>query len=200
MKSVTELNGIGFGRKALIIATGHSYLDLDYNEVPNDMARFEINKMRVDTRIDYSMYYDNEWKNYFNENELMDNRQLIGFAPDGRETYPSKYTDYWFDTKIIPFSDSGFHCLYLVSEIMKFSEVYLTGYDYCKKGGTWHPYTDDFITDDLDSRKTKLLQDQCDKFKDIEWYAKIYNCNRESKLEGFPFGLPYKIKELINGS
>ena len=108
MKTIETLNDKGIDQTAVIIATGHSYEDIHYNKISDDYTRFEINKMRVDTRIDYSMYYDEDWKQYFNENGINDNRKLIGF-----EINLSKYADYKYNTQMIPFSDSGFHALYI---------------------------------------------------------------------------------------
>ena len=186
MKSIEVLRNKGKGQKVVIFATGHSYTDFDYNNIDMDIVRIEINKMRINTRIDYSIYYDKEWKEYYNKFDKLD-RELIGF-----ETHLSKHTKYSYDTIMIPFSDSGFHALYLASEIMNFQAIYLVGYDYYKVGGMWHPYKDDFIDDRLDKKKLEILQNQIDKYSSVEWSNTIFNCNKDSALKVFPFGLPYK--------
>jgi hypothetical protein len=179
LPSVKELDNEGVGKQAAIIATGWSYLDHDYSE---DMVYFEINKMRVARNIDYSVYYDYVWKNYFNENEIKDYRKLIAFG-----VHVSDKVDYWYDTHMVMFNDSGFHALYIASEIMRFDEVYLYGYDYYKVYDKWHPYEDDYLTEDVKKKKDICLQGNINKYSEIDWYSKIYNCNERSALKAFPF-------------
>lgn len=196
MDSVLTLKDNGINRRAVIFGTGPSAENPPVAEMLVDNYDWwEINGMKQPYNFQYSIYYDVDWKEYFQSTNINDGRKLISFYLNRCEK-----TDYTFDTQTVPFSDSGFHALWIASEIMKYDLIFLVGYDYTHEGDRWHWY-ENATVDGLNHRREKLLDRQVRKYqypkcdckdlsscvcKPYRWYSKIYNTNSESGLKLFP--------------
>jgi hypothetical protein len=193
---VSSLTDKGINRRAVIFGTGPSAENPDVDAFLGDDYDFwEINTPRQPYNFQFGIYYDVKFKEDFQAIPPSDGRILIGY-----ELNKCDSCDCVFNTYEVPFNDSGFHALWIASEIMRYDMIFLIGYDYGGIGDRWH-WFEDVTSDGLNDRRAKLIERQVHKYsnpycvcKDLSacvckphrWYSKIYNTNPESNLKLFP--------------
>ena len=109
--------------------------------------------------------------------------EIYGFNYDGiinSELLPNTYND-------MVFGDTGFHSLQFADKIFNFSEIYLAGFDYyvCEK--TYHHNESVSDEDKMNRFKNWSIGKVLCKYKEVEWSNKIYNLNKKSSIDIFPY-------------
>jgi len=186
MESVEVLNGIGKGKDCLIIGSGNSVSDFDFDSVPEDIVRIGLNFLFVKTRIDYNIFSDSTYSNFISLGCLNEKIDLIGFKNNIKSA--GDRVDYFYDWgNVLPGGHVGFSALQIAVK-MDFDNIYLIGFDYNNDGDYLHYYADHYISD---FRKKVYTERYFESFlKDfdlIEWNNNIFNLNQTSRLKKFEF-------------
>jgi hypothetical protein len=190
VKSIKSLRGLGRGRKCLIIGGGVSLSELEFSLLPSDIYIISINN-HCYKMADMIIYYDKDMREFHLENEPKPFQLLLGFRHSTKLDHTSKNCTHYYSYENMIFGDSGFHALQFADSIFNFKEIYLAGYDYYTTGRTYHHNEDVSDPDKMYRFNTWSIGKVLDKYSDIEWKNKIYNCNKLSKLTEFNYKLPY---------
>jgi hypothetical protein len=172
--------------KCVLIGGGCSVDDFNFKKLDVDIARIAVNRCFVDTRIDFQVITDPYCIQWINRYTIDDDRVLIApfhLSHDRIDYY------YEFEKDIYEGFHTGYHALQM-AQYLGFEEIYLIGYDYYDIDNKLHYYEGKHGTEITDKEKiavrnsfNKWLKD----FDKIEWFAKIYNCNPDSRLKKFKF-------------
>jgi hypothetical protein len=186
MRHISELNGIGINHSCIIIGGGLSVRDFDFNSIPEDFIRFEINYPHAETRIDYQIYYDQTQLEYWkNAKTSYPDRENIAFK------HWENNAEYYFDFDDIDidpqFCDTGFYALWFCDKVFQFSNIYIIGYDYKTNGKSYHWYEEESNKDLLDRFHIHSIEKVKKVYYRHDWNNKIYNCNPNSALTLFEY-------------
>ena len=195
MEHISALKNMGEGKKCLLIGNGLSLRDFDLYKVPGEAVRIGMGITFM--ACDYIIYYDREPMKHYAAASMNTRTRLIGYK-HGKADHTCAACSYYYNHEDMIFGDTGFHVLQFADKIFNFDEIYLIGYDYCTSEKSYHFEEEKSDPDDM----KKFLVHSCgktvkempegwkpviDKYNDIEWRNKIYNCNKRSALKAFPF-------------
>lgn len=184
MEHITALDNIGAGVQCIIIGGGHSVNDFDFGKVRGDVVIIGTNQHKEDI-ADIIIYYDKNMMPHFNKKPVRSD-YLIGFKNKATDHTVDACTHY-YTYNDMDFGDSGYHALQFASEVFKFEEIYLIGFDYKVKGDSYH--YDEAVSNPKKQRVfIKWSIDYVlDKYKYHEWGNNIYNLSPDSALKQFPY-------------
>lgn len=199
MNSITQLKDIGYGLDLLIVGRGPSVLDFRFDLVPDSCdiiavneQRFELTKYGQDTKPEYMIYMDECEKEFIEKNGLLDDIILI--SP---KSTACARTDFYFDETTVRLTGSTtvYYALQ-IAQIMGYKNVYMIGVDMKpSENGTIRYLGDDKITP---AHRKEYIEKDFDNmikcFDNISWTLPIYNCNADSALTKFPYGIPWGNK------
>lgn len=171
MMHISELQGIGRGKRALIVGGGESVAEFT-QDIPADMTVINCNYPYHGMPVDYMIYWD---KVVADEIEIHGKPcETIGYK-HVRLNMLADGTDYYYEKADVPMYDTGLNSLYIASEIMCFDEIYLIGYD----------YTGDHYHDRYEKRNRDKYFSMVNEKYNRKWAASIINMNKNSKLNFF---------------
>lgn len=197
MNSIKQLDGCGAGRRLLIIGRGNSVIDFRFDLLPDDVdcmgvneQRFELTQYGKDICPAYMIYMDLCEKEFIEKNDLIDGIILI--AP---KSTACARVDFYFDETTVSLTGSTtvYYALQ-IAERMKYDAAYLIGVDMqASPYGRIRYLGDDKMTET--HRREYVERDfknmiSC--FDNFSWKMPIYNCNPESALKKFPYGVPWE--------
>jgi len=190
MKHLYELSNIGQDKKCLIVGGGDS------------LNRFEWDKLQevyviccnrhLSQMANMIIYYDNDMKDYFDRHEVSRETLLIGFKhKDNVLNHTSDKCTHFYNYKDMLFGDTGFHALQFADRVFNFNEIYLIGFDYTHNGKSYHHDEQESDSKKLADFEKWSIKTVLPRYKNIAWKNKIFNCNKDSELKIFPYGVPY---------
>ena len=184
-KSVTELTGIGTGKKCIIYGGGTSLDDFPKADFP-DYVKISTNQHRWE-QADIIVYYDPDIQEFYTTKQLKPNVKLIGFHVNEACTRLAPTCTHHYGLDDAGLGDTGYITMQLADRIFNFSTIYLAGFDYYTVGGIYH--------------ESETPGGDCSKFERMSinvvlpLYHKykptnvIYKCNSKSLLP-FQYGTP----------
>jgi len=190
MRNIKTLRDIGKDRNCLIIGGGHSVNNLELSAIPRNMYVIVTNNHML-PHANMIVYYDKDMRDYFNKTKIMPNQLLVGFKHSDKIDHTSNNCTHYFNYESMVFGDSGFHALQFADQVFGFNNIYLSGYDYSVKGDSYHYNEDKSNKTKQDRFITWSIGKVLNQYNDIEWKNNIFNCNRNSALDIFKYGLPY---------
>ena len=196
MQWLRSLRGIGIGKSCLIIGGGNSVLDFDFSQVPDDLTIIGLNDNKPDDiTLDLIICFDLCSHDPMTEKGLWDHCPVAGYR---LKRHP-RMTYYFTDSEMYPAAQHeniGLKALCLARRLLCFDHIYLVGFDFYTVNGVSH-----FCGDEVGHKKKYMddahlrghinrLSSMPEQFEKIAHWDGIYNCNRESALTIFPYGLP----------
>lgn len=187
MKNINSLSDSGIDKKCLIIGNGPSVKNFNLSAVPPDVYIIKINKPEGIKYASMYIYYDKDINEYYekHQDEILTHCQLVGFKHKKLD-YTNDRCNYYYSLQDVEFGDTGYHALQIADKIMKFSEIYLIGFDYTCDLTTYH-FNE--ITTSLKKiyRFLKHSITVVQRYHMKGWQGDIYNCNEQSALKAFKY-------------
>lgn len=209
-ESILNLINYGIDRNVLIIGGGTSIKDFRFDLIPDKTWIFGINFQFLNktnyghnVKLDLQLYTDKAFADLSN-NMNFDDTILIGHKPTRVNDINllSPKADYWFNKTVIKTErDSVHYAIQICHNIMKFNKIFVIGLD-AYSNGYIHYWNDEF---EMNGKKYKIHETEKKMINKIQFkkmvkyyselkdYNNVYNCNTESKIKVFPFGLPWGI-------
>lgn len=204
MFRINDLKDIGIGKKCLIIGGGNSVSGFDFSKV-EDYIKIGVNEAGIKSGIktDYLIYNDTCFLPVLAKLDTS-KVKVICFQNNYCKQPHYAYSLFTFNdfgySELREESNTGLKAVIIAKHIMKFDEIYLTGFDFDVKviNGKEQSH---FWGDDVGhNKKFENEQHLQDHFKRLDYMVKefdilkdilnIYNCNSESKLKRFQFKNP----------
>lgn len=196
MDHISVLKNTGEGHTCLLMGNGPSMKHYDAYKIPSNVIRIGMGITRK--VCDYIFYYDTGPMMHYLSSQIHPATRLVGFR-SGKMDHTCPRCNYYFTAEDVKFGDTGFHTLQIADQIMNFSEIFLLGYDYRVEGKSYH-----FEEEESDPESMRrFLIHSCgetegrkmprhwkpviEKYNDIPWKNKIYNCCNTSALKAFKF-------------
>jgi hypothetical protein len=194
MKHISELLGIGEGKKCLIVGGGPSLNTFEWDKL-EDTYIICIND-HFPQLADMIVYYDKDMRDYFKEYTIPDRTLLMGFRKNKDDVCSIDHTcercDYYYTYMDMEYGDSGYHTLQFADHILNFSEIYLIGLDYTTDGRSYHYNETESDPEKLEKFQKWSIEIVLKKYFNMDWTNDIYNCSRNSALDIFEYKLPWK--------
>ena len=190
MNHINTLKDLGRGRKCLIVGGGQSLNGFDWFSIPKDTYIICTNNHEIDY-ADMIIYYDKDMKEYYTNNNIKPFQLLLSFRHKKTLDYTCSNTTHYYTYDDMVFGDSGYHALQFADKIFNFKEIYLIGFDYTIKGGSYHHDEDISDPKKLERFKTWSIGRVLKQYTDTKWKNKIYNCNKYSAIDIFNYKLPH---------
>jgi hypothetical protein len=191
MKHISGLLDFGLGRRCAIVGGGLSLNRFRWDLIDKDIYMICINR-HMRGLANMIIYYDKEMMKFYEKyGETVPHETLLVGFQHGKSINCCKRCNYYYGNNDIIFGDSGFHALQIAQNIFNFSEIFLIGYDYETQKRTYH-WNEEVSDQHKMNKFTKhSIGRVLPMYKKFEWTNRIYNCNKESKLDLFTYGVPY---------
>lgn len=192
-EDVMALAGLGIGKKCICWGHGYSAERILHAGVDRKYQIIAVNTTKYCPSPDYLLAYDSPILFAIRQGAMTVPKKtkiIASYHWDGTEATYGYHVNSFPRSKTPKFSHfrSGLRAVYIASEIMRFDEVYLVGYDYML-----HPIK---IRDPGDVRTWEndnpqpiakiYLDEQIEEFSCLQWTGKIYQTNSDSRLTQFP--------------
>ena len=202
MRRITDLKNKHAGQQCLIIGGGTSFLHFPLHKVPMNVLRIAVNDAVPADGADYVIYCDASFIRVIRSKSLHEKTTIIGWS----HNYCNEAHYYYRECDVVPAietDNTGLKAIIIARNIFGCSDIFLAGFDFYtreidgEKQSHW--YGDEVghnkkyaVQDNLDSHYSRLskMVEHFDKVKEMD---RVYNCNTESALTVFPFGLPWEI-------
>lgn len=207
IQSIRVLDGMGEGRRCVLIGGGMSVNDFDWSIVTKDMVTIAINEAIPEALgyVDYLIYRDNAFLRILKTIPRHKYGQLIGFSMSQcAEVLPNfvytanDFADLGID--ILQSDNTGLKALVFAKRLMRFDEIYLIGFDFQTRhvdGKERSHFYGDFIGDGMKYTHEGYFNDHIarlgsmiEEFQRFPDTSGIWQCYADSQLKQFPFGLP----------
>lgn len=190
MQHISELSGIGLGKKCLIVGGGDSLNRFQWGKLDNTYVICLNN--HLSQMADMIIYYDKDMKQYFEKHEISSDTKLLAFKHnDNTLNHTCDRCTHYYEYKDMVFGDTGFHALQFADRIFGFEQIYLVGYDYTHNGLTYHHDEEESDPEKLEKFEKWSINIVLGRYANIDWRHKIYNCSKDSALDMFEYGVPY---------
>lgn len=197
MNSIEQIKDYGKDRRLLIVGRGMSVLDFRFDLLPGDIdimavneSRFEMTKYGHDIIPQYMIYMDVCERDFIVKNGLREGIILITYKDNACDR-----VDYFYDKSTVQMDGATtvYYALQ-IGEILGYREQYLIGVDMQPGASGQIRYVGDHKITPFDRKEyiEKNFKAMIASFDKREWKTPIFNCNPNSKLTKFPYGVPWK--------
>ena len=180
MLHISILNGLGSlykNRECFVVGGGTSVNGFKF---PENAIIINANLPKHGNQVHLMVYADE-----CIDKSLTGEENYISVGQQVKElNYTPKKANYIFTRQDIPHVDSGYHALFIASNILKFEKISLIGIDYYADGENVH-YYDDPVS--YKKRYESSLFKNVDKWQRDDFICRdIINYSEKSKLKVFP--------------
>ena len=215
MKHITELKNGGRDRQCLIVGGGHSVADFPFFRLPHNITVIGLNYHdpvfiihNADFKLDYVIYIDNDFKQIMGQTGYPDNirgnAKLIGYKSK-RKHEINKISDrcnYYYDDETIDINGIQsvlYYALQIANDIMRFDKIFLIGIDNKFVSGESHYWHDKILGNTKTMEITPQQKQLMSKHMHMTYklfarktnYNNVYNCNPDSNVDCWPYGVPW---------